>query len=265
MELKTQSSLWTCFLMLGLLSPLCQSVSVHFLSPKPLYVVQGDTLILRTEIDIRTKEVVPTVIWEYVPTHAKHPTRVKVAEYPEQSPSGRVTMEEQGAVLKITNFGPGDSGVYAINVTDHVGQVASAQHVVEEYLPVHHVSVMVNVSHTSLHCMEAWGTEPVFSWLHDNAKADGSLGQLSADNSTLYVTSRLCGQFTCVVRNKLGHCSASHNSEPCERKGIGGTVAVVCLFLLLISAGALLFLLWRRRQIYRTRGERLREAYDGPL
>ena len=118
------------------MSPLCQSVSVHFLSPKPLYVVQGDTLILRTEIDIRTKEVVPTVIWEYVPTHAKHPTRVKVAEYPEQSPSGRVTMEEQGAVLKITNFGPGDSGVYAINVTDHVGQVASAQHVVEEYCKI---------------------------------------------------------------------------------------------------------------------------------
>ncbi|XP_062394578.1 uncharacterized protein si:dkeyp-97a10.2 [Sardina pilchardus] len=262
MELKTQPVLWAFFLMLSLWSQVCRSVSVHFLDPKPLYVVQGQILALHTEIGITTKEAVPTVVWERVSPDAKHP--VKVAEYPGQAPDKRIFIEEQGAVLKITNFVHADSGVYTINVTDHLGRVASAQHIVEEYMAVHHVSVMVNVSHTSLHCKEAWGTQPVFSWMHEQAKVDGSHGRLSPDNSTLFVTARLCGLFTCVVSNRLGHSSATYTSEPCERKGNGGTVAVVCLFLLLIGAGALLFLLWRRRRQHRSRGERLRE-YDGPL
>ncbi|XP_076135781.1 uncharacterized protein LOC143118636 [Alosa pseudoharengus] len=264
MELRTQSPIWALFLMLGLLSQVCQSVSVHFLDPKPLYVVRGETLVLRTEIDIRTKQAVPTVVWEHMPSDPKHPTRVKVAEYPGQAPNQRIFIEEQGAVLKITNFVHDDSGVYTINVTDHLGHIASAQHVVEEYLAVYHVSVMVNVSHTSLHCKEAWGTQPVFSWLHEQVKVDGSQGHVSADNSTLYITAHFCGKFTCVVSNKLGHSSATYTSEPCERKGNAGTVVVVCLFLLLIGAGALLFLLWRRRRQHRSRGERLRE-YDCPL
>ncbi|KAL2084049.1 hypothetical protein ACEWY4_019567 [Coilia grayii] len=266
MELKTWTLPWACFLMLALLSQPCRCVSVHFLNPKPLYVAKGETLILRTEIDIRTKEAVPTVTWERLANGGGPQRRAMVAEYPGQSSNRRVIMEEQGAVLKIYKFEHGDAGVYVINVTDHTGYVASAQHIVEEYLPVYHVSVMVNVSHTSLHCKEAWGTEPLFTWLHDQAKVDSSLGQLSADNTTLYVkTPHFCGLFTCMVSNRLGYSSATYTSEPCGRKGHGGTAAVVCLFLLLIFAGVLLFLLWRRQRVYMTRGERLRESDDSPL
>lgn len=75
---------------------------------------------------------------------------------------------------------------------------------------VYHVTVVVNVSHTSLHCREAWGSEPVFSWLHEQAKVDSSLGRLSDDNSTLYVTSPLCGHYTCRVSNKLGYSSGTY-------------------------------------------------------
>lgn len=259
-----KSLLWTFFLIPSLLSQVCWSVSVHFLSSKPQYVAKGETLTLHAKIDIRTMEmVVREVVWIKVSNNPK--TSETVATYPGPVKKGRRYVEEQGATLKITNFVHADSGVYIINVTDHQGHSAAAQQAVEEYLAVYHVSVMVNVSHTSLHCREAWGTDPVFSWLHEKAKIDGSLGHLSDDNSTLYVTSPLCGHYTCMVSNRLGYSSATYVSDPCERKGNAGTVAVVCLFLLLIGAGALLFLLWRRRQMYKNRGERLRESYDGPL
>ncbi|XP_063054826.1 uncharacterized protein si:dkeyp-97a10.2 [Engraulis encrasicolus] len=265
MELRT----WLCFLVLGLALQPGQCVSVHFLSPKPLYVAVSETLVLRTEIDIRTKEAVPMVTWEHLAndTHSADPQkRVTVAAYPGNLGNKRVVMEEQGAVLKISNFGHADAGVYIINVTDHTGYVASAQHIVAEYLPVYHVSVMVNVSHTSLHCKEAWGTEPVFSWFHDLTAVERSKGRLSSDNTTLYVqTPHICGTFTCTVSNRLGYSSASYKTEPCERSGHSGTVAVVFLFLLLIVAGVLLFLLWRRQRVYMTRGERLREDDDSPL
>lgn len=262
MEQKKWSPRWTQVPVFVLMCvELCLCVSVRILNQRPHYVLQGDTLILQAKIDITTKGAVLTAVWEHIGPDAK---RVTVARYPGPSLSDRVSIEEQGAVLKITKFRHDDSGVYIINVTDHTRQEASAQHHVEEYLAVHHVSVMVNASHTSLHCKEAWGTEPEFSWLHEQAKLDTTFGRLSEDNSTLYITAPLCGDYTCIVRNKLGHCSATYSSEPCEGKGGGGAVAVIVLFLLLACAGVLLFLLWRRRQQHRNRGERLRE-YDGPI
>lgn len=90
---------------------------------------------------------------------------------------------------------------------------------------VHHVSVMVNVSHSSLHCMEAWGTEPVFRWFHEKAVVTEAVGRVSADGTSLYLNTALCGHFTCVVSNKLGHSSATYTAGRhecvCERDAEG--------------------------------------------
>lgn len=77
---------------------------------------------------------------------------------------------------------------------------------------VDHVSVMVNVSHSVLHCMEAWGTEPSFSWLHEKVAVTEKVGHVSADGATLIVSGTFCGHFTCVVSNKLGHSSATYTA-----------------------------------------------------
>lgn len=99
-----------------------------------MYIVKGETLTLHAKIDIRTMEMIPTVMWKKVSTDPKHPGSEKVAEYPaEPKQKSRFQVEEQGAMLKITDFVPGDSGVYIINVTDHQGHSAVAQQVVEEY------------------------------------------------------------------------------------------------------------------------------------
>lgn len=78
---------------------------------------------------------------------------------------------------------------------------------------VHHVSVSINVSHLSLVCGEAWGTEPSFSWLYERVAITNAVGTVSKDGATLYVTKTpFCGHFTCMVSNKLGHSTATYTA-----------------------------------------------------
>lgn len=128
---------------------------------------------------------------------------------------------------------------------------------------VHHVSVSINVSHSSLICGEAWGTDPHFSWLYEKVAISQAVGTVSGDGTTLFVTMKpFCGHFTCIVSNKLGHSSASFSAAPCETEGRGTTAAVVCLVLLLLLVGGVLaFLLWRRHR-QSSRGQWLHEHLD---
>lgn len=78
---------------------------------------------------------------------------------------------------------------------------------------VHHVSVSINISHSSLVCGEAWGTDPHFSWLYERVAVDNRVGRVSNDGTTLYVTKiPFCGHFTCTVSNKLGYSSATYTA-----------------------------------------------------
>lgn len=78
---------------------------------------------------------------------------------------------------------------------------------------VHHVSVSINISHSSLVCGETWGTEPHFSWLYERVAVDNAVGRVSIDGTTLYVTKTpFCGHFTCTVSNKLGYSSATYTA-----------------------------------------------------
>lgn len=78
------------------------------------------------------------------------------------------------------------------------------------------MSVSINVSHSSLVCGEAWGTEPHFSWLYEHVAITSAVGTVSKDGTTLYVTkSPFCGQFTCTVSNKLGHSTATYTAGEC--------------------------------------------------
>lgn len=78
---------------------------------------------------------------------------------------------------------------------------------------VHHVSVSINISHSSLVCGEAWGTDPHFSWLYERVAVDNTVGRVSGDGTTLYVTKMpFCGHFTCTVSNKLGYSSATYTA-----------------------------------------------------
>lgn len=78
---------------------------------------------------------------------------------------------------------------------------------------VHHVSVSINTSHSSLVCGEAWGTDPHFSWLHERAAITKSVGRVSKDGATLILNmTPICGHFTCMVSNQLGYSSATYTA-----------------------------------------------------
>lgn len=103
---------------------------------------------------------------------------------------------------------------------------------------VHHVSVSINVSHSSLVCGEAWGTDPHFSWLYERVAITNTVGTVSKDGTTLFVTKTpFCGHFTCMVSNKLGYSSATYTAGTCGRDNIFSThkaaltrVSVILLF-----------------------------------
>ncbi|XP_070998032.1 uncharacterized protein [Oncorhynchus clarkii lewisi] len=270
---------WSLSLLpLLLLSCGYQCVSVHFQTPQPVNVLPAGRLVLQVQIDRGPKEKISMITWEREPENAKtpgNPGKVTLITFPGQEKrlDGRLSLEEQGSILKLEGFGVADSGVYIVTVTDQAGVKTSGQCTVKEYEAVHHPSVRVNVSHSSLFCVETWGTDLKFSWLHERAAITDAVGHVSPDGKTLVVSSTpICGHFTCMVSNKLGHSSATYTAEPCEREGKRTTVAVVSLIILLVCGAALAFLLWRvcwflfrRHRRYSNRGERLQEHFEDNL
>lgn len=241
-----------------------QSLSVHIQAPQAVHVIPASSLILHTQI--RPLEQVSTVTWQREAEHGRPAGQVTLATFPGKTPGGRVHLDQQGATLRLEGFTAADSGRYTVTVTDQSGAKASDQCTVTEYVAVHHVSVSVNASHASLFCSEAWGSEPRFSWLHDNMAITEATGRVAPDGRTLFFSSSsACGHFTCVVSNQLGHSSATYTAEPCERGGGGTTAGLVWVLLLLGLGAGLALLLWRRRRRLGGRGERLQEHLEEPL
>ncbi|XP_030638302.1 uncharacterized protein LOC115818935 [Chanos chanos] len=262
---KRLRSFFLAILLQALFSQRGDCLSVKVLNPQLEYVVKGQTLTLQARI-VPQDGTVSMVTWERE-TEGKggNVGKVKVAEFPGKTNGNRVSMEQQGTILKLRDFRAEDVGVYTITVTHTGGTKSSANCTVKEYEAIHHVSVMVNASHSSLHCIEAWGTEPKFSWLHEKVAVTEAVGYVSADGTWLFLSTEVCGHFTCVVSNKLGHSSATYTAEPCEGSGRSTAVAVVCLVILILLAGVLGYIVWRRHRRYSIRRERLREPFEGTL
>ncbi|XP_060756319.1 uncharacterized protein si:dkeyp-97a10.2 isoform X2 [Neoarius graeffei] len=250
---------WASILLQAFVLPSCLCISIRFSTQQPIYVVSGHNLVLQAEFELPRGDHITKVTWEHEVEENENSGKITVAEYPPTSSGGRVTVDKGGSVMTLQNYQSADSGVYTVTVRDQKGGQSSARCTVYEYVAVHHVSVMVNVSHSSLHCMEAWGTEPSYRWLHEKAVVTEAVGRMSKDGTSLYLNTALCGHFTCLVSNKLGHSSATYTAAPCERGSRGTAVVVVILVLLLLLAGGLAFLFWRRRIRYSNRRERLQE------
>ncbi|XP_041844405.1 uncharacterized protein si:dkeyp-97a10.2 [Melanotaenia boesemani] len=245
-------------------------MSVHIINEQPVHVIPGSSLVLKARIELGPLEEISMVTWEREPETGIDSVRVTLATCPGRSlkcagtrPNVRMNMEQQETTLQINGYSRADAGVYAVTVTDHTGAETTAHCIVREYEAVHHVSVSINVSHSVLVCGEAWGTDPSFSWLHERNTITQTVGRVSTDGTTLFVTmTPICGHFTCMVSNKLGYSSATYTAAPCETDGRGTTAVVVCLVLLLLLCGGVLaFLLWRRQR-HSNRGERLHEHLD---
>nr|XP_040022186.1 uncharacterized protein si:dkeyp-97a10.2 [Gasterosteus aculeatus aculeatus]XP_040022187.1 uncharacterized protein si:dkeyp-97a10.2 [Gasterosteus aculeatus aculeatus] len=265
---------WKAALLILSLPRGLRCMSVHILNEEPVHVMPDSSLVLRARIEHGPLEEVSAVTWEREPESGVGHDRVTLARCPAGGlecagtrPSVRVRVDPRETTLQMDGYSGAESGVYAVTVTDHKGAETTARCVVRSYEAVHHVSVSINVSHASLLCGEAWGTEPRFSWFHERVAVTDAVGRVSGDGTTLFVTrTPFCGHFTCVVSNKLGHSAASYTAAPCRTEGRGPTAAVLCpvLLLLLLFGGGLAFLLWRRHK-HSYRGERLQDHLDDTI
>lgn len=258
---------WKVLLLLLLMPGRFWCMSVHIVNEQPVHIIPGSKLVLTAQIEKNPSEEISTVTWAREPETGVDRTKVMLVTCPAKSqkcsggmPDVHMSLKQQETTLEINRYSPADGGEYSVTVMDRSGANTTGRCIVREYEAVHHVSVSINVSHSSLVCHEAWGTNPSFSWLHERAAITQQVGKVSKDGDTLIVTmSPICGHFTCMVGNKLGYSSATYTAAPCESGGRGTTVAVVCLvLLLLVCGGVLAFLLWRRRR-ENNRGERLYE------
>lgn len=256
-----------------LLMPCCsKSVSVRILNEEPVHVIPGTSLLLRAHIEFEPQEKVSRVIWERETETGPTPNKVTLATCPGSSgqctgtkPNVTVKVAKKETTLQINGYKPLDGGVYAVIVSDQNGTQDTGHCIVREYEAVHHVSVSINVSHSTLVCGEAWGTDPHFSWLYERKAVTQSVGRVSQDGTTLVITKTpICGLFTCMVSNKLGYSTATYTAAGCEKDSRGKTAAVVCLVLLLCG-GLVAILLWGRHRHNNNRGERLQEHLDDTI
>ncbi|XP_074508630.1 uncharacterized protein LOC141778337 isoform X2 [Sebastes fasciatus] len=263
---------WRVALLLLLMPYGLQCMSVHILNEEPVHVMPESSLVLKARIEHGPLEEVSVVTWEWEAETGITPERVILATCPGRGlecagtrPNVHANVEQQETTLQINGYSRAESGVFAVTVTDHRGAETTAHCIVREYEAVHHVSVSINVSHSSLVCGEAWGTDPHFGWFHERVAITKTVGRVSKNGTTLLVTKTpICGHFTCVVSNKLGHSSATYTAAPCETDGSGTTAAVLCPVLLLLFGGVVAFLLWRRHR-HSNRGERLHEHLDDTI
>lgn len=272
MELWVQG--WRAAPLLLLVLCSADSLNVRILNEEPVHVIPGSDLLLRARIESSVREEIAMVTWERETETGPAPDRETLASCPgggDETPctgtkaNVRAELGEEESALHISGYEATDGGDYIVTVTQRDGNRTSARCIVREYEAVHHVSVSINVSHSLLVCAEAWGTEPIFSWLYDRAALSRAVGEVSQDGTTLRITQLpICGRYTCRVSNKLGHATATYTADQCQsQEGHSGTVAaVVCLFLLLICGGVLgLLLWWRHRRSVHSR-ERLHEHID---
>lgn len=111
----------------------CWCVSVHFLSQQTIYVVSGENLDLQAQIDLPSGDSVTKVTWEHEAEGTRNPGKTVVAEFPAASSGGRVTLEKDGAAMRLRNYQRTDSGVYTVTITDQQGGQESANCTVHEY------------------------------------------------------------------------------------------------------------------------------------
>ncbi|XP_018582462.1 uncharacterized protein LOC108919154 isoform X2 [Scleropages formosus] len=204
--------IWALGLLLALVPWLCQCISVTFQHiQQPLHVILNETMVLEAHIQ-SPKEQIAHVTWEIRAESSTGLRKVTVAEFPGSNINSRITTGNNGATLRVLGFRREDCGIYTLTVTSQSRTSASADCIVQEYKAVHHVTVSINVSHTSLLCQEAWGTDPKFKWLHERTQMNEEVGKPSVDGHVLYLSSEPCGHFTCIVSNRLGQSSATYTA-----------------------------------------------------
>ncbi|KAL7836058.1 hypothetical protein SRHO_G00284050 [Serrasalmus rhombeus] len=188
----------------------CWSLSVRFLHKKPIYVALGRTLVVEAQFELQPGETVRLVFWD-----RKSDSEVRLVTDGRPTDK-RISVDKDGARLKLTGVTESDYGSYIITVTDQNGDQTPAS------VEVRKVQTPP-VASFSLECTvvtegEQWD-KPVFSWWVDGQEitnntgdlsADGSKLHLSADGSKLHLSGFQANNYTCVINSSQGTSVVQH-------------------------------------------------------
>ncbi|KAL6462131.1 hypothetical protein MHYP_G00285530 [Metynnis hypsauchen] len=199
---------WTCMVHCFIATQLqwtCRSLSVKFPYEKPIYVALGRTLVVEAQFELQPGENVRLVMWD-----RKRDSEVRLVT-DGRTTDKRISVEKNGALLKLTGVKESDYGFYVITVTDDNGdQIVTNVEVRKAQTPP--------VASFSLDCAvvtegEQWD-KPVFSWWVDGQEINNNTGNLSADGSKLRLQNIQANNYTCVIDSSQGTSVVQHIRAP---------------------------------------------------
>ncbi|XP_064154378.1 uncharacterized protein LOC135233929 isoform X3 [Anguilla rostrata] len=224
----------------------CVCLTVEFPSERPLSVALSRTLVLKATINKTTVEKVRDLAWNIV----EGQTGSKFRVYP-PARNARVSVEQDGATLRVLNLTKEDFGNYTITVTDGDGHQTSARRTVteSEVAPSVSIRLLCEVSHDS----EQWDI-PKFVWLADGVEVPSSTPNLSANGSKLSPFETCVRNYTCTVSSSLGTSSNHFYNTGCDtnpdKPENGGqdctTLRVLVGILSAILVSVIIYCVWRK-------------------
>ncbi|KAI1894827.1 hypothetical protein AGOR_G00119760 [Albula goreensis] len=229
----------------------CLCISVRFPSEKPLHAALARTLVVEAQIEEQPGEEVVDVTWE----RESEGSQGKVRLYPVDPQDPRLSVERDGATLRVTNLRQEDYGVYIFTVTNQEGYQAFAKRTVRksEVPPKATIPLLCDVTHG----YEQWDT-PVIVWLVDGVKVSNqTTANLSADGRMLYPSGECVRNYTCIVNSSLGY-STAHFYTGCYTKPDDQPRSHVCtwLWVSVIIVLAVGFIVWKCIKKRRRNGSR---------
>ncbi|XP_067305602.1 leucine-rich repeats and immunoglobulin-like domains protein 1 isoform X2 [Pseudorasbora parva] len=233
-------SLWILFTTV-MLMPVCVhgAISVHFKTGRPLYVALGRTLVLEATFKKNPDDVIDMVTWDR--RSGKDNIRLSGAH------GSRISLENDDALLRITDVAEGDFGIYKVTVTDSNGyQQHDSLEVRKIEKPPKASIARVLECVVDKHDMTQWDS-PQFSWLVDGVPVNNQTALLGG-GSRLDISEVKGVNYTCVTESSLGthttHYEAPKESE--SRPCCMGLIPVVIIIAALLCVAGL-FVMKKRR------------------
>ncbi|KAL2084052.1 hypothetical protein ACEWY4_019570 [Coilia grayii] len=226
---------WMPCVLLALCAQKLQGLSVEFGRPLPFRVALGRELVLQSITKKLPTEDILMVTWEYNGDTGMR----RLATIPGKIQDYRISMEDGGTTLRLSDIQESDFGRYIITVTGLDGTQSSAYKDVRksDRPPEASVVLLCDVSPEG-----AQWDSPVVTWLVDGVKVTNQTAHTSEGGSKLHLQELKGRNYTCISNSSLG-TSVAHFILP--DSAVSGNPCAVCVCSSNIIVALLAVLCWQ--------------------